>query len=86
MTYLIIRIVTLATCSMALIAAFPVTPVVAAGGSDLGGGEANYGGMNPRSASPPSSYPPSAYPKRSFRRPSLRSWVPRSLFGGLRPY
>ena len=65
MTNWIIRIVTLATCSMALVAAFPVTPVVAAGGSDLGGGEANYSGMNPRSASPPSSYPPSAYPKRS---------------------
>jgi len=65
MTNLIIRIVTLATCSMALVAAFPVTPVVAAGGSDLGGGEANYSGMNQRSASPPSSYPPSAYPKRS---------------------
>ena len=60
MTNLIIRIVTLATCSMALIAAFPVTPVVAAGGSDLGGGEANYSGMNQRSA-----YPPSSYPKRS---------------------
>jgi tetratricopeptide (TPR) repeat protein len=65
MTYLIIRIVALATCSVALIAAFPVTPVVAAGGSDLGGGEANYSGMNQRSASPPSSYPPSSYPKRS---------------------
>jgi tetratricopeptide (TPR) repeat protein len=65
MTNLIIRIVTLATCSMALVAAFPVTPVVAAGGSDLGGGEANYSGMNQRSASPPSSYPPSSYPKRS---------------------
>jgi tetratricopeptide (TPR) repeat protein len=50
---------------MALIAAFPVTPVVAAGGSDLGGGEANYSGMNQRAASPPSSNPPSAYPKRS---------------------
>jgi hypothetical protein len=60
MTSLMIRIVTLATCSMALVAAFPVTPVVAAGGSDLGGGEANYGGTNQRSA-----YPPSSYPKRS---------------------
>ena len=60
MTNLMIRIVTLATCSIALIAAFSVTPVVAAGGSDLGGGEANYGGMNQRSA-----YPPSPYPKRS---------------------
>ena len=65
MSNLIIRIETLATCSMALIAAFPVTPVVAAGGSDLGGGEANYSGMNQRAASPPSSNPPSAYPKRS---------------------
>ena len=62
MTNLMIRSVTLATCSIALIAAFSVTPVVAAGGSDLGGGEANYGGMNQRSA-----YPPSSYPKRSRR-------------------
>ena len=60
MTNLMIRIVTLATCSIALIAAFSVTPVVAAGGSDLGGGEANYSGMDQRSA-----YPPSSYPKRS---------------------
>jgi hypothetical protein len=44
MTNLMIRIATLATCSIALIAAFSVTPVVTAGGSDLGGGEANYGG------------------------------------------
>ena len=36
MTNLMIRIVTLATCSIALIAAFSFTPVVAAGG---GGGE-----------------------------------------------
>src|SRR5258708_30743714 len=60
MTNLMIRIVTLATCSIAVIAAFSVTPVVAAGGSDLGGGEANYSGMDRRSA-----YPPSSYPKRS---------------------
>ena len=52
MTNLMIRIATLATCSIALIAAFPVTPVVAVG-SDPGGGEANYGGMGQRSASPP---------------------------------
>ena len=58
MTNLMIRSVTLAT--YALIAAFSVTPVVAAGGSDLGGGEASYSGMNQRSA-----YPPSSYPKRS---------------------
>jgi hypothetical protein len=56
MTNSMIRIATLATCSIALIAAFPVTPVVAVG-SDPGGGEANYGGMGQRSASPPSSYP-----------------------------
>ena len=31
MTNLMIRIATLATCSIALIAAFPVTPVVAVG-------------------------------------------------------
>ena len=61
MTNLMIRIVTLATCSIALIAAFPVTPVVAAGGGDRGGGEANYSGMP---AHAPLS-PPSAYPKRS---------------------
>ena len=60
MTNLMIRIVTLATCSIALIAAFSVTPVVAAGGSDLGGGEANYSGMDQRSA-----YPPPSYPRRS---------------------
>jgi tetratricopeptide (TPR) repeat protein len=59
MTNLMMRIVTLATCSIALIATFSVTPVVAAGGSDLGGGEANYSGTNQRSA------PPSSYPKRS---------------------
>ena len=56
MTNLMLRIATLATCSIALIAAFPVTPVVAVG-SDPGGGDANYGGMGQRSASPPSSYP-----------------------------
>lgn len=59
MTKSMIRIVTLAICSIALMAAFPATPVVAAG-SDPGGGEANYGGTNQRSAPPPS-----AYPKRS---------------------
>jgi hypothetical protein len=58
-TNLMIRIATLATCSIALIAAFSVTPVVAAG-SDPGGGEANYGGMSQCSA-----YPPSSYPNRS---------------------
>jgi hypothetical protein len=59
MTNLMIRIVTLATCSIALIAAFSVTPVVAVGG-DPGGGDANYGRTDQRSA-----YPPSSYPKRS---------------------
>jgi tetratricopeptide (TPR) repeat protein len=59
MTNWMIRSLTLATCSIALIAAFSVTPAVAVG-SDPGGGEANYGGMNQRSA-----YPPSSYPKRS---------------------
>ena len=38
MTNLMIRIVTLATCSIALIAAFSFTPVVAAGGGGGGGG------------------------------------------------
>ena len=66
MTNLMIRIVTLATCSIALIAAFSFTPVVAAGGGGGGGGGsssgggATYGGMDQRSA-----YPPSYYPKRS---------------------
>jgi tetratricopeptide (TPR) repeat protein len=59
MTNLMIRIVTLATCSIALIAAFSFTPVVAAGGGGGGGGGsdggATYGGMDQRSA----------YPKRS---------------------
>src|SRR5687767_919285 len=59
MTNLMIRSVTLAICSIALIAAFSVTPVAAVGG-DPGGSEANYGGMNQRSA-----YPPPSYPKRS---------------------
>src|SRR5260221_14715028 len=59
MTNLMIRIATLATCSIALIAAFSVTPVVAVG-SDPGGGEANYGGVNQNSL-----YSPSSYPKRS---------------------
>jgi tetratricopeptide (TPR) repeat protein len=54
--------VTLATCSIALIAAFSFTPVVAAGGDGDGDGDggATYGGMDQRSA-----YPPSSYPKRS---------------------
>ena len=60
MANLIIRIVTLATCSIALIAAFSVTPAVAAPGTEPGGSEADYGGMGQRSA-----YPPSSYPKRS---------------------
>ena len=38
MTNLMIRIVTLTTCSIALIAAFSFTPVVAAGGGGGGGG------------------------------------------------
>ena len=96
MTNLMIRIAKLATCSIALIAAFPVTPVVAVG-SDPGGGEANYSRTDQRSA-----YPPSFYPMRSgtkathapkakkakqslFDDPAF-SWVPRSLFGGLRPH
>ena len=65
MTNLMIRIVTLAMCSIGLIAAFSFTPVVAAGGGGGGGGGggiggADYGGMDKRSA-----YPPSYYPKRS---------------------
>ena len=63
MVNLMIRIVTLATCSIALIAAFSFTPVVAAGGGGGGGGGGGadtYGGMDQRSA-----YPPSSYPKRS---------------------
>jgi tetratricopeptide (TPR) repeat protein len=50
MINLMIRIVTLATCSIALIAAFSFTPVVAAGGG--GGTDATYGGMDQRSAYP----------------------------------
>jgi tetratricopeptide (TPR) repeat protein len=62
MANLMISIVTLATCSIALIAAFSFTPVVAAGGGGDGDGDggAIYGGMDQRSA-----YPPSYYPKRS---------------------
>ena len=59
MANLMIRIVTLATCSILLIAAFSFTPVVAAGGSGgIGGGGdggATYGGTDQHSA----------YPKRS---------------------
>jgi hypothetical protein len=85
------------TCEASNNNAYSVTPVVAAGGSDLGGGEANYSGVDQRTA-----YPPSSYPKRSgtkathapkakkakqslFDDPAF-SWVPRSLFGGLRPH
>jgi predicted Zn-dependent protease len=62
MVTLMIRIVTRVTCSIALVAAFSFTPVVAAGGGGGGGGGgadggATYGGMDQRSASPPSSYP-----------------------------
>jgi tetratricopeptide (TPR) repeat protein len=57
MTNSVVRAVTLVTCSIALIAALSVTPLIAAGGSDLGGGEANYGGVSQRPADPPSSYP-----------------------------
>jgi tetratricopeptide (TPR) repeat protein len=46
-----IRIVKLATCSIALVAAFSFTPAVAAGG---GGGGENV--MNPSPSQPPSSY------------------------------
>ncbi len=45
MANLMIRIVTLATCSIALIAAFSVTPAVAAPGTEPGGSEADYSGM-----------------------------------------
>ena len=51
-----IKTVMLITCSMALIAAFPVTPVVAVG-TDPGGGEATYGAPNQRSAPPQQSTP-----------------------------
>jgi len=61
MVNLMIRIVTLVTCSIALVAAFSFTPVVAAGGGGGGGGGADggatYGGMDQRSTSPSPSYP-----------------------------
>ena len=78
MTNVMIRSVTLAACSIAVIGAFSVTPVVAAGGSDLGGGEANYGGMHQRSA-----YPPSSYPKRSGTKAThaKAKKAKQSLFG-----
>jgi Tetratricopeptide repeat len=67
MANLMIRIATLATCSIALIAAFSLTPVVAAGGGGGGGGMGGGGGgggADP-SASIYSTYPPSsAYPQR----------------------
>jgi len=61
MTNLMIRIATLATCSIALIAAFSFTSALAAGGGGGGGGGgADYNVMDQRPA-----YPPSFYPKRS---------------------
>ena len=48
MTNLMIRIVTLATCSIALIAALSFTPVVAAGGGGGGGGGGGDTGYDPR--------------------------------------
>jgi len=62
MVNLMIRIVTLVTCSIALVAAFSFAPVVAAGGGGGGGGGgadggATYGGMDQRSTSPSPSYP-----------------------------
>ena len=96
MTNLMIRIATLATCSIALIAAFSVTPVVAVGG-DRGGGEANYGGMGQRSASPPSSYPKRSGTKAThtprakkakqslFDEPAFAQGLPRCLFDDLPP-
>ncbi|WP_445219446.1 tetratricopeptide repeat protein [Bradyrhizobium sp. Pa8] len=57
MANLMIRIVTLATCSIALIVAFSVTPAVAAPGTEPGGSDADYSGTGQRSANPPSSYP-----------------------------
>jgi tetratricopeptide (TPR) repeat protein len=58
MTNLMVRTVTLATCSIVLIATFSFAPVVAAGGG--GGGGGGGGADEQRSA-----YPPSYYPKRS---------------------
>ena len=68
MTNSTIRIVTLAACSVALIAAFSFTSALAAGGGGGGGGGggSDYNVMDPRSSVyPPSAYPPSAYPQRS---------------------
>ena len=55
-----IRIVTLATCSIALMAAFSFTPAAAAGGGGGGPNEMDQG----RGYSQPSSYP-NSYPQRS---------------------
>jgi len=51
------RMVTLVTCSIALVAAFPLPLVIADGGGGGGGGGgsdggATYGGMDQRSTSP----------------------------------
>ncbi len=54
MTNLMLRTVTLTTCSIVLIAAFSFAPVVAAGGGGGGDGGATYGGTDQRSAYPPS--------------------------------
>jgi tetratricopeptide (TPR) repeat protein len=63
----VIRIVTLATCSIALIAAFSFTPAAAAGGGGGGGGPESDMDQG-RGYSQPSSYPnayPNTYPRRS---------------------
>jgi hypothetical protein len=68
MTNSTIRTVTLAACSVALIAAFSFTSALAAGGGGGGGGGggSDYNVMDPRSSVySPSTNPPSAYPQRS---------------------
>jgi tetratricopeptide (TPR) repeat protein len=57
-----VRIVTLATCSVALIAAFSFSPAAAAGGGGGGGVENEM--VQGRAYSAPSSYP-NSYPQRS---------------------
>jgi hypothetical protein len=62
MTNLMIRIATLAMCSIALTAAFSLAPVVAAGGGGGGGGGGGEAYGPTTFSSPPS--PPKAYPRQ----------------------
>ena len=77
MTNLMIRIVTLATCSIALIAAFSFTPVVAAGGGGGGGGGGGDTSSDPRDQR--SSWPQQPSGKKATHVPKAKK-AKQSLF------